>query len=283
MSCNMRSTRPAEKARSPPARNRHAGPKPRLCDRYHSRPARDLYQRSIPWGASLKRSMQSLRGSGRRANEYSDVDRPIGCFLGSDQGRGRQEVPSATGAGTIARPRPAVRPHHDRSSLATMMGQQVNISSAAESWSGAPQAVGANFMGAPHLGTVVRPHLARLCAGRRRLPQAGGGHRQPEDAQRQGRDGPDRLHSEDQPDLRPRSGIALQRLSGGRLHRRGQSAMLSSAQAMGTMAELARRVLPNGMTIEWTDLSFQEATQGNAALLVFPVSVLLAGCSCGPS
>src|SRR5437016_14602650 len=45
---------------------------------------------------------------------------------------------------------------------------------------------------------------------------------------------------------------------------------------MGTMAELARRVLPNGMTIEWTDLSFQEASQGNAALLVFPVSVLLA-------
>jgi multidrug efflux pump subunit AcrB len=38
-------------------------------------------------------------------------------------------------------------------------------------------------------------------------------------------------------------------------------AMLSSAQAMGTMAELARQVLPNGMTIEWTDLSFQEATQ----------------------
>src|ERR1700752_5142285 len=53
-------------------------------------------------------------------------------------------------------------------------------------------------------------------------------------------------------------------------------AMLSSAQAMGTMAELATRVLPNGMTIEWTDLSFQEATQGNAALLVFPVAVLLA-------
>ena len=53
-------------------------------------------------------------------------------------------------------------------------------------------------------------------------------------------------------------------------------AMLSSAQAMGAMAELARRVLPPGMTIEWTDLSFQEATQGNAALLVFPVSVLLA-------
>jgi len=32
----------------------------------------------------------------------------------------------------------------------------------------------------------LRPHLARLCAGRWRLPQAGGGHRQSEDAQRQG-------------------------------------------------------------------------------------------------
>jgi hypothetical protein len=32
----------------------------------------------------------------------------------------------------------------------------------------------------------------------------------------------------------------------------------------------------SGMTIEWTDLSFHEATQGSAALLVFPVSVLLA-------
>jgi hypothetical protein len=53
-------------------------------------------------------------------------------------------------------------------------------------------------------------------------------------------------------------------------------AMLSSAQTMGTMAEFARRVLPNDTTIEWADLSFQEATQGNAALLVFPVSVLLA-------
>jgi multidrug efflux pump len=53
-------------------------------------------------------------------------------------------------------------------------------------------------------------------------------------------------------------------------------AVMSSGQAMSAMAELAKRVLPNGMTIEWTDLSFQEATQGNAALLVFPVSVLLA-------
>jgi hypothetical protein len=30
------------------------------------------------------------------------------------------------------------------------------------------------------------------------------------------------------------------------------------------------------MNIEWTDLSFQQATQGNTALIVFPVAVLLA-------
>jgi multidrug efflux pump len=51
---------------------------------------------------------------------------------------------------------------------------------------------------------------------------------------------------------------------------------LSSAQAMDNIREIAGKVLPNGMTIEWTDLSFQEASQGKAALLVFPVAVLLA-------
>jgi multidrug efflux pump len=51
---------------------------------------------------------------------------------------------------------------------------------------------------------------------------------------------------------------------------------LSSAQAMDNIRQIAGKVLPNGMTIEWTDLSFQEASQGKAALLVFPVAVLLA-------
>ena len=51
---------------------------------------------------------------------------------------------------------------------------------------------------------------------------------------------------------------------------------LSSAQAMRLIEGLARSVLPNGIVIEWTDLSFQEATQGNAALFVFPVAILLA-------
>jgi len=52
--------------------------------------------------------------------------------------------------------------------------------------------------------------------------------------------------------------------------------LLSSAQAMDNINEIAEKVLPNGMSIEWTDLSFQEATQGRAALLVFPIAILLA-------
>ncbi len=52
--------------------------------------------------------------------------------------------------------------------------------------------------------------------------------------------------------------------------------VLSSAQAMEKIEELAASVLPNGMAIEWTDLSYQQATQGRAALVVFPLAVLLA-------
>jgi multidrug efflux pump len=52
--------------------------------------------------------------------------------------------------------------------------------------------------------------------------------------------------------------------------------MLSSSQAMGKVGELAGQVLPNGMGFEWSDLSYQEATQGKAALVVFPLAVLLA-------
>ncbi|MEQ4574604.1 MAG: efflux RND transporter permease subunit, partial [Gammaproteobacteria bacterium] len=52
--------------------------------------------------------------------------------------------------------------------------------------------------------------------------------------------------------------------------------VLSSAEAMQKLTELAAQVLPAGMAIEWTDLSYQQATQGNAALVVFPLAVLLA-------
>ncbi|MHC9058140.1 multidrug efflux RND transporter permease subunit OqxB [Pantoea sp. X85] len=52
--------------------------------------------------------------------------------------------------------------------------------------------------------------------------------------------------------------------------------VLSSAQAMQKLEEMSTQVLPNGMNIEWTDLSYQQSTQGNTALIVFPVAVLLA-------
>ncbi|HZH42808.1 MAG TPA: multidrug efflux RND transporter permease subunit [Lysobacter sp.] len=51
--------------------------------------------------------------------------------------------------------------------------------------------------------------------------------------------------------------------------------VMSSAEAMEKVQELAGKALPNGMSIEWTDLSYQQATQGNAALVVFPLAVLL--------
>jgi multidrug efflux pump len=52
--------------------------------------------------------------------------------------------------------------------------------------------------------------------------------------------------------------------------------MMSSAQAMAKVSELASHVLPNGMGYDWSDLSYQEATQGKAALVVFPLAILLA-------
>ncbi|WP_162870650.1 efflux RND transporter permease subunit, partial [Klebsiella aerogenes] len=42
------------------------------------------------------------------------------------------------------------------------------------------------------------------------------------------------------------------------------------------LTQMADKLLPNGMNIQWTDLSYQQSTQGNAALVVFPVAVLLA-------
>ncbi|MFD0725065.1 efflux RND transporter permease subunit [Lysobacter brunescens] len=52
--------------------------------------------------------------------------------------------------------------------------------------------------------------------------------------------------------------------------------VLSSGEAMAKVAELAQNTLPQGMGIDWSDLSYQQATQGKAALVVFPLAVLLA-------
>ena len=52
--------------------------------------------------------------------------------------------------------------------------------------------------------------------------------------------------------------------------------LLSSSEAMAAIGQVAAKVLPQGMSLEWTDLSYQQANQGNAALIVFPLAVLLA-------
>jgi len=52
--------------------------------------------------------------------------------------------------------------------------------------------------------------------------------------------------------------------------------VLSSGEAMAKVTELARQALPTGMDIGWSDLSYQQASQGGAALIVFPLAVLLA-------
>ena len=57
----------------------------------------------------------------------------------------------------------------------------------------------------------------------------------------------------------------------------GQSdpTVLSSAQALAMVEKVAAESLPDGMTLEWTDLSFEQVNQSIAALIVFPVAVLL--------
>ena len=50
---------------------------------------------------------------------------------------------------------------------------------------------------------------------------------------------------------------------------------LSSAQAVEGAGIMAQQMLPNGMSFEWTGLTYQQVTQGKAALIVFPLCVLL--------
>ena len=51
--------------------------------------------------------------------------------------------------------------------------------------------------------------------------------------------------------------------------------ILSSNQAIASLEAIAPQVLPAGMGYAWTDLTFQQVTEGNANLVVFPLCVLL--------
>jgi hydrophobe/amphiphile efflux-1 (HAE1) family protein len=49
----------------------------------------------------------------------------------------------------------------------------------------------------------------------------------------------------------------------------------SSSQATAAMERVLQETLPNGFGYEWTDLTFQQKSAGNTALLVFPICVML--------
>lgn len=49
---------------------------------------------------------------------------------------------------------------------------------------------------------------------------------------------------------------------------------ISSGQALAMMAKLAEEHLPDGITYEWTDLSYQEAKAGSTGYLIFLLSVV---------
>jgi hydrophobe/amphiphile efflux-1 (HAE1) family protein len=55
----------------------------------------------------------------------------------------------------------------------------------------------------------------------------------------------------------------------------GPAPGFSSGQAQAAIEQLARQELPNGMSFEWTELTYQQIIAGNTAVLVFPLVVLL--------
>ncbi len=49
---------------------------------------------------------------------------------------------------------------------------------------------------------------------------------------------------------------------------------VSSSYALASMAQLAKKILPQGFSFEWTELAFQEELAGNTAIYIFAASVL---------
>jgi len=49
----------------------------------------------------------------------------------------------------------------------------------------------------------------------------------------------------------------------------------SSGQAEAIMEKLAQEVLPKGMVLDWTDLTYQKILAGNTGMLIFPLSLVL--------
>jgi multidrug efflux pump len=56
----------------------------------------------------------------------------------------------------------------------------------------------------------------------------------------------------------------------------GPAPGFSTGQAQAAIEQLARQELPNGMSFEWTELTYQQIIAGNTAVIIFPLVVLLA-------
>ncbi len=56
----------------------------------------------------------------------------------------------------------------------------------------------------------------------------------------------------------------------------GPAPGFSSGQAQKAMEEIAAKTLPQGMSFEWTELTYQQILAGDTAVYVFPICVLLA-------
>ncbi|MDX4956543.1 efflux RND transporter permease subunit [Delftia acidovorans] len=52
--------------------------------------------------------------------------------------------------------------------------------------------------------------------------------------------------------------------------------VFSSAQVVKKLEQIAAETLPAGIKLEWTDLTYQQVTQSNTAIIVFPIAVILA-------
>jgi multidrug efflux pump len=55
----------------------------------------------------------------------------------------------------------------------------------------------------------------------------------------------------------------------------GPAPGFSTGQAQSALETLARQTLPNGVTFEWTELTYQKILAGNTAVFIFPLCVLL--------
>ncbi|MES1951732.1 multidrug efflux RND transporter MexF [Salinisphaera sp. S4-8] len=55
----------------------------------------------------------------------------------------------------------------------------------------------------------------------------------------------------------------------------GPAPGFSTGQAQAAMARVAQQTLPNGMSFEWTDLTYQQILAGDTGMLIFPLVVVL--------